>query len=141
MYKRKQVLMDPWASLDRIFNNFTHTQDSGQSELSPKVHSCKTDDSLVLNFELPGVDPEKIELNYKDDILSLNAERIKPMESGTYLRRERVLGHFEKSLVLPFKVDEEKVQASYVNGILTVNLVKEAKQKTKKIIIKAQGAA
>ena len=133
--------MDPWASLDRIFNNFTHTPDEGQSELSPKVHSCKTEDALILNFELPGVDPEKIELNYKDDTLSLNAERKNPITSGNILRRERVQGNFERSLVLPFKVDEEKVQASYVNGILTVNLVKEAQQKPKKIIIKAQGVA
>lgn len=141
MYKNKFVL-DPWSSLDKIFNNFNHSLSTREGDQYPKVHTIKGEDELILSFELPGVDPEKVELTYKEDSLNLKAERkILVEEWQKILRSERPQGRFERSFILPFKVDEDKVQAQYKDGILTVKLQKEAAQASKKITIQTQGVA
>jgi HSP20 family protein len=138
----RKFTMDPWLSLDKVFNNFNHLIHQNEAGVGPKVHSCKTEDEIKLSFELSGVDPDKLELNYKDDTLSLKGERVQKVKKDhTLLRSERPHGAFERSFILPFKIDEDKVKAQYKNGILSVHLFREASQIAKKITIQTKGAA
>lgn len=140
--QNRKSLIDPWSSLDKIFNNFNHFIHQNEIETGPRVHTHKSEDELILHFELPGVNPDKVELNYKDDTLILKGEREQLVKAKqNLLRSERPHGAFERSFVLPFKIDEEKVNAQYKDGILTVNLPREATQSSKKITIQTKGAA
>ena len=137
------LILNPWSSLDNIFNDFNRVFGHRQESSYPAVQTHQDENQIELRFELPGVDPSNIDLNYEDDTLTIKGKReeSKKEKEDRYVRRERHYGSFERSFILPWKVDEANVQASYKNGLLTVLLPKEAAQSPKKITIQTKGAA
>ena len=73
----------------------------------------------------------------KADTLTVKGKRVveEAPEGAQYFRRERGEGAFSRSYALPFKIDQEQVQASYVNGVLTVTLPKAKEVQPRKISI------
>ncbi|MGO9567555.1 MAG: Hsp20/alpha crystallin family protein [Desulfomonilaceae bacterium] len=92
----------------------------------PTVDILETPDGYLFRAELPGVGRENINIEVRGNRLVLSGER--PIESEpritAYRRMERVHGFFERSFQLPGKVDVEKAEARYVDGILEVFLPK-----------------
>jgi HSP20 family protein len=102
----------------------------------PAVNVYDKGDKTVLFAEMPGIDPDKLELTVLGDTVTLKGER--PNESSDadrYYRRERVFGEFSRTLTLPDAVDPESVEAKYNNGVLRVSLSKAEAAKAKKIQI------
>ena len=102
----------------------------------PAVNVYNQGDKTVLFAEMPGIDPDKLELTVLGDTVTLKGER--PNESSNvdrYYRRERVFGEFSRTLTLPDAVDPESVEAKYNNGVLRVTLSKAEAAKAKKIQI------
>ena len=96
------------------------------------------EDDAILTAELPGVDPDEVEITVKNDTVTIRGER--PAEWGegeTYLRRERRDGAFERSFSLPFKVDPDTVSAQHRNGVLQIMLPRAEVDRPKRIAIKA----
>jgi HSP20 family protein len=92
--------------------------------LVPAVEVEETDGAFLIELELPGVDPEDVSIDLKDNELFVTGE-IKERERRGKLRRQtRRLGHFEHQITLPGAVDPESVTASLDNGVLTVRLAK-----------------
>jgi len=100
------------------------------------------DDKVIAEVELPGVDPKNIEVEVKDNVLSISAKgREEKEEKGKgYYRREMGERYFKRQVLLPAEVIEEKAEAEYENGILRVIIpkAKPKEEKEKKIKIKVK---
>jgi HSP20 family protein len=104
---------------------------------APAVDIFETENSIILKAELPGVEPNDVEVRVEDNTLYLKGERKfeKETKEENYHRIERSYGSFARSFTLPNSIDAEKVAAEYKDGLLTLTLPKheEAKPKTIKI--------
>lgn len=97
----------------------------------------RRDDEIVLRLDLPGADPESIELTTDHGVLTVTAKRDEQYEEGERpVRRERVMGSFTRKIRLDETVDAEKIEAGYDNGVLTVKLPVAEAVKPRKIEIK-----
>ncbi|HVT93875.1 MAG TPA: Hsp20/alpha crystallin family protein [Bryobacteraceae bacterium] len=102
---------------------------------SPAVDVLETENEVVLKADVPGVDPNEVEVRMENGTLALKGERkfnSEVKEKG-YHRVERGYGAFSRYFTLPETVDGEKVSASYKDGVLTVTLPKKEIAKPKSI--------
>jgi len=106
-----------------------------------RLDVSETDKELTLTAELPEVDEKDVELTLTDDVLTIRGEkkREQTQRNGDYHMVERSYGSFARSLRLPFAVDQDKVDARFEKGVLTVTLPKppEVQQSTRRIAIKS----
>jgi HSP20 family protein len=104
---------------------------------APPVDIYENGDNLVLKAELPGINPDDVEIRVEDNTLYLKGERKfeKEVKEQNYHRVERSYGTFTRTFSLPNSVDADKVAANYKDGVLTLTMPKkeEAKPKTIKI--------
>ena len=93
----------------------------------------ETDDSYVVEAELPGFDKEDIELSVDNGVLTIHAESKKDVEDkkDNYVRVERYKGSYSRSYNFE-GIDEDAIKAKYDNGVLTVTVPKTEKKETKK---------
>lgn len=143
---------DPFASfrheIDRLFEDFlapieqrTFGGDGG-ALLRPSVDVAETDQAYTVSAELPGLEQKDVELNLRDNALTLSGEkRQETSESnGGRSYTERTFGRFERVIPLPQEIDADNVAATFKNGVLKVTLPKnpKAQDKTRRIEIKPQ---
>ena len=125
-------------SIDRELFPFASDCRQERAVEFPAINVYESADNLVVTAELPGVDPEKIDISHEGDTLTLRGTRTdEDTADGSYYRRERAVGDFEKSVKLPFAASANDVEAVYKNGVLTVTLQKPEEQKPKKIAVKS----
>ena len=99
-------------------------------------------DTFVLHFDLPGVDPASIDLEYERNVLTVAAERSwRPVEGDDIVANERVHGAFRRQLLLGDGLDATRMHASYENGVLTVTLPVAERAKPRKITVADPGSA
>ena len=119
------------------------TPGNGQSSTwLPTVDVWETEQELVLSFDLPGVQEEKIAVELDDNVLTVSGQRERASEhsSERFYRFERRFGTFSRSVTLPAGVDEEDIKADYTNGVLEIRVPKPEEQKPRRIQIGSQGA-
>jgi HSP20 family protein len=106
----------------------------------PAVDIYETADRVVMKAELPGLTREDIEINVRDNTLSLRGERKfeKEVKEENYLRIERAYGSFQRSFTLPATIHQDKIRAVFKDGVLELSLPKaeEARPKQIKIDVK-----
>ncbi len=109
---------------------------------TPRMDIYETDDKVVAEVELPGVDPKNIEVEVKDNHLKVEAkaEEKKEVKEKGYYRKEMGQRYFKRIVPLPVEVLEEKAEAEYEDGILRVTIPKAhpKKEKERKIKIKVK---
>jgi HSP20 family protein len=121
------------GEMNRVFSGF-----SPAFRDFPPINIWLGDNSVVVTSELPGVNPGDVTLNLQDDVLTLEGARRPAEEQGAnWQRRERAYGTFSRAVQLPFRVDPDKVQARFSNGILEVELERLEADRPKKIEIRA----
>jgi HSP20 family protein len=144
----------PWQTLDmlrreidRVFNEtgsrsepFFHTAFlPGQAARRyPLINLYEDQDTVYVEALAPGVDPDTMQLSVVGNTLSIAGEKHRvagDVHPEAFHRSERATGKFVRQIELPVEVDEEKVQAEYTNGLLTVTLPKAAKAKPKQIAV------
>ena len=117
-----------WSTLGRqtqLFNGW-----------SPALDLYQNADNVVAIVELPGMRKEGIEISLHDGTLTVSGERKSESVEGEKAERtERVTGKFRRSITLPARVETDKVNATYKDGILTVTLPKAEDAKPKQIQI------
>jgi len=105
-----------------------------------RVDMCETDEDVQVTAELSGVSRRDVEVNLDRDRLTVRGEKRSKQEKkgGNYYHLERYYGGFHRSILLPCEVDSERVEASFENGVLRVNLPKTAvsRERTKKIRVR-----
>lgn len=106
---------------------------------SPRIDLSETDQEYTVIVDLPGMDEKDIDLSYSRNVLSISGkkEEEKEEKDRQYHRIERYSGQFRRDIPLQENVDENKIEASFKNGVLTIQLPKisDPTQKKKKISI------
>ncbi len=128
-----------YRDLDKFIGDFDHEAQTSE-ELStenwaPKVDVYQTDDSYVLNAELPGLSKEEISIDVNDNTLTLKGEKKfeEKVEKENYIRVERSYGTFTRSFVLSDNANTEGIKANYKDGVLEVTIPKKEEAKPKEI--------
>ncbi|MGH1592236.1 Hsp20/alpha crystallin family protein [Methylobacterium phyllosphaerae] len=93
----------------------------------PRVEMVETDHGLRVSAELPGMDEKDVELLIEDGVLTLRGEKRAETTDKERGYSERSYGRFERVIALPFAVEEDKAEASFQNGVLSVTLPRSAK--------------
>ena len=110
---------------------------------TPPVDVLEKKDRIVLTAELPGFTEDQIRLRFEDGVLTLDGERRfeKELDEARYHCVERSYGRFSRSFRLPANVDEESISATFVNGLLVVELPKREEARPKSIRIRTGGGS
>jgi len=132
--------MDPWrqlSGLQQLGRLLPATP--GAAHQHPAVNLFAGNEELLLTMELPGIDPEKLDITVVGDTLTLRGERAADeVKSGeSYHRRERPAGTFARTVHLPFEVDATKTEATYDMGVLQVKLTRPESSRPKKVAVKS----
>lgn len=125
-------------SLQREMNRLFDGYDSGTAmSRFPALNVWGNTDSVVVTAELPGLQTEDLDLSVVNNQLTIKGERKgdKPAEEAVCHRCERTTGSFVRTVRLPFAVENDKVTASYENGVLTITMPRLEATKPKRIEI------
>ncbi len=135
---------DPFSDVRRLHQQIDRL--FGQRGLAgsgtfPPVNLWAGPDSIALTAELPGVAPDAVDLSVKEDVLTIRGSRTAPEASAegefSWHRRERAYGDFQRLVQLPFRVDPERVEARFRDGVLEVELHRPEEDKPRRIEIKS----
>ncbi len=104
----------------------------------PRANLAETESGFEVALDLPGMKPEEIKVEMRDGNLSISGERKEEKEEKgkTFHRIERSYGSFCRTIPLPAKVEEGKIDAKFANGVLTITLPKSEQEKPKRISVK-----
>ncbi len=135
--------LDRWSNLRDEMNSlfdapfWANTMREAQlfTGWTPALDLYQTNDDVVAVVELPGMRKEDIDLSMQDGILTISGERKEEAAANgeKTARTERFVGKFRRSISLPTRVDANKVNATYKDGILTVTMPKAEEVKPKQI--------
>lgn len=140
---------EPWFGvrqlqddINRLFSSWSTSDSSGvTADWVPSVDINEFEDRFQLYADLPGVDPENVEVTLENGVLTLSGERFRqaPKEDEKLVRRrsERGSGRFYRRFILPQTVDAEKVRANGRNGVLEISIPKQAKALPRRIKVAA----
>ena len=110
----------------------------GSSMRVPDTDVIEEENEIRVVCELPGMKTEEVDLSLENNVLTISGEKSEKDEHGsgdTYHLSERRWGRFSRSFVLPREVDQERIEASFQNGVLTVTIPKSEKARRRKIEI------
>jgi HSP20 family protein len=127
---------DPFMTLhremNRLFDDVFRTFDiapfggTGRMAGWPSVEVIETDKDVRVAAELPGLDEKDVEVVMQDGVLTIRGEKKSDIEDKGRAFSERYYGRFERRIPLAWEVEEDKVDATFKNGVLTVTLPKSA---------------
>ena len=119
---------DPFRELDELYDRFARVWDSGPFDALdrwvPLADLEETEDAYVVELELPGLADEDVDVQLDDRVLTVSGEIRERKRTGILHRRTRKVGRFHHAVTLPLEVDEEHVEASLQDGVLTVRVPK-----------------
>lgn len=108
----------------------------------PSVEVAETDKDVRITAELPGLDEKDVEVLMSDGVLTIRGEKKSEVEDKERAFSERSYGRFERRIPLVWDIEEDKIDASFRNGVLTVTLPKTAQAASSvKRIAKRRSAA
>ena len=127
---------DPFALMRRQMRDLGRP---AQASGYPAVNVWQGAHSAAVTAELPGLAPEDIEISVTNNVLTISGERRLPEDGdgASWLRRERPYGRFSRVVQLPFRVDRDRVEARFENGVLEIELHRPEEDKPRRIDIKA----
>jgi HSP20 family protein len=123
--------------MERIWDRFSSELSTSTLEMdwNPPLDLMEIPASLVAELEVPGINPDEINISVTPDLLTVTGE--KKQESGgqekNYHVRERTYGRFTRSIPLPTSVSPDRVEARYKDGILTITMGKSKAVQSKRI--------
>jgi HSP20 family protein len=140
---------EPWSvvsqlqdEINRVFSNAASADSSAATAgWVPAVDINEFGDRFELYVDLPGVDPDRVEITLEEGVLTLSGDRTdEPRKNGEELvrtRMERGHGRFHRRFVLPDTVDADAVKAAGRHGVLAITIPKQAKALPRKIKVAA----
>lgn len=144
----EMVRYNPWSvgelqqEINRIFNNWDDPDSSGATAgWAPSVDIQEFNSRFRLYVDLPGVDPNAVEITLDNGVLTISGERAMPAapegEQMVNRRSERGHGRFYRRFILPDTVDADNVKASDRHGVLEISIPKQAKAQPRRINVAA----
>ena len=130
---------DPFMTLHRemnrlfddVFRGFDMAPLGGMSRMMswPQVEVSETDKDLRISVELPGLEDKDVEVLIGDGVLTIRGEKKSEIDDTERAFSERYYGRFERRIPLAWDVEEDKIDAAFNNGVLTVTMLKSAESK------------
>jgi HSP20 family protein len=123
--------------IQRYFDDFSNFGLNLSDNFNPRIDISEDKDSITVSAEVPGVKKENIKITLQDSILTIEGEKknVHEQKDKNFYRSERSFGSFKRCFTLPAEVDSEKVEASFEDGILHVQMKKlEPKSSSEKVI-------
>jgi HSP20 family protein len=126
---------DPFRELDRLSQQLMGNLGTSARPAAMPMDAWREGEEFVVEFDLPGVDPQSVDLDVERNVLTVRAER--PALNGDHelIAAERPRGVFSRQLILGDNLDTERVQAEYGAGVLTLRVPIAEKAKPRKIPI------
>ena len=112
------------------------TTDESAAGVFPPMNVSEDRDSYYVHALIPGIDPAQLNVSVVHQTIAVSGTRQSPEEEGvSYHRKERAEGAFSRSVTLPASFDGGRVQAKYVDGILTLTLPKPEAAKPRRVTV------
>lgn len=144
MFRRPFARRTGWRELEelqremnRLFASTLPRYNVQGTPAFPAMNVWTNPDGAVVTAELPGIDPDAIDIAVVGETLTISGERAPDSldDNARYHRRERGHGKFTRSFQLPFTVEPDSVQARFDNGVLSIQLPRAAAEKPRKIAV------
>src|SRR5947209_9448855 len=136
------VRPEPFSTeFTRLFNTLWDSPAGASRHWIPEMDLVETDDHYLLKADLPGMKQEDVAIEFNDGTLTLSGERkaeYERKEKG-FFRLERSFGKFSRSLTLPDGVDPDRIEASFHDGVLEVQIPKPEQRKPRRIEVAWNG--
>jgi HSP20 family protein len=142
LHKEVDRLFDDFVSDFRPWRSGISLWSDANGDLVPQVDVSETDKEIQVKADLPGIDEKDIEVTLADGVLTIKGERKEEKEEKdekkSFHKIERSYGMYSRSIALPSEVEEDKIEADFAKGVLTIKMPKSAnaKSKVKKISVK-----
>lgn len=126
--------------MNRLFEDFfpvARREIESFSGWLPPVDIYETKENVVIEAEVPGVNKDDLKIEYSDGVLTIKGERKleREIKEEDYHRLERSYGSFQRSFSVPSTLDVDKINASYKDGVLRIEIPKQERAKPKEIKI------
>jgi HSP20 family protein len=132
------VRSEPYRDFDRFFQQFMGESTRRSASMAMPMDAYRKDEQFLLQFDLPGVDAQSIELTVDNNTLTLKAERPAPLlaEGIESLVAERPHGVFSRQILLGDNLDTTKIDAQYAEGVLTLAIPVAEEAKPRRIDVR-----
>ncbi len=130
-------------AMDRVFEDFTpRAWRTTESELTFPIDVSETETEIVVRAVLPGIKPDDLDISVSEGVLTIKGETRseEKTEKENYYRQEIRYGAFSRSVPLPTRVEHERAEADFADGILTVRLPKAEEVRPKTIKVRPKQA-
>lgn len=142
---RSLIHRDPFLmvrdEMDQLFSRLSAEMDGGTlaGQVVPALDLSETDKTIEVRADLPGLKPEEIDIKVSRNSITISGERKEATEEKgrSWHRVERKHGTFVRTVPLPCEVEQEKIDASYKEGVLTVTIPKSPGSLTRKVKVKS----
>jgi len=130
---------DPFREFDRLAEQVFSAGLRGTPRSVP-MDGYRRGDQFLIHLDLPGVDPDAIELTVEQNVLTIRAERrFEPEEGDELLVSERPQGTFTRQLLLGESLDTDRLEADYDQGVLTLRIPVAEEAKPRRVQITKSG--
>ena len=128
------IRFDPFRDLDRLAEQMFGGGSRGGSARSFPMDAYRRGEQFFVHLDLPGVDPDSIDLTTEQNVLTIRAERrFNTHEEDEIIVNERQQGTFSRQLFLSEALDAENIQATYEQGVLTLEIPVAERAKPRRI--------
>ena len=135
------------SEIDRLFDTFIREPFStidwpftGGERWAPAIDIAETDDEVIVRSEMPGIDPEELDVSIAGNQLVISGEKQESVEDRDrdFQHTETRYGTFRRSVQLPEGIDADNVDARYSNGVLTLRLKKTGPAEATRVEVKVK---
>jgi HSP20 family protein len=126
---------DPFRELDRLAQQVLGSQGTVSRPSVMPMDAWRDGDTFAVEFDLPGVDADSIDIDVERNVLTVHAERPGPSREVELLASERPRGVFSRQLILGDNLDTDNVAAHYEAGVLTLRIPVAEQAKPRKVVI------
>jgi len=116
-------------------NDFEKRNENQTATIQPSCAICEEDGKVRLRLEMPGITKEDITISVEKNELAISAKHKTEAMAGTFLIRERRVGEYRKRFIIDETIDREQIEATMVDGVLTLTLAIKEAAKPRKIEI------
>jgi HSP20 family protein len=126
---------DPFRELDRLTQQVFGTQGTPARPSVMPMDAWRDGDIFVVEFDLPGVAPDSIDLDVERNVVTVRAERPAADGNTEFVASERPRGVFSRQLILGDTLDTDRIDAGYDAGVLTLKIPVAERAKPRKISV------
>lgn len=135
---------NPWNNVNTLRNRMNmmfddmvdRQEDTEAITWAPNIDMIEFEDHYVLTIEVPGVPKDKINIDLKESVLTIAGQKASEYEDNkNLLIGERGYGKFRRKFHIPSNIDEGKIEANFMNGLLNIKLPKREEAKPRSIQI------